>query len=134
MLLRRNQCNRSSRRASNRPLAGPRRADTYATSTPVSLHREFLLTHNRKCFVLCRNRLGVRPRVLARPATATARANSLLARDNGPVRTAGGEANAPLIISLIPLALLIAAALVAGFFSYIYNLKRQGYLLCWTAG
>jgi diguanylate cyclase (GGDEF)-like protein/putative nucleotidyltransferase with HDIG domain len=37
-------------------------------------------------------------------------------------------------LSLIPLALLIATALVAGFFSYIYNLKRQGYLLCWTAG
>jgi len=30
--------------------------------------------------------------------------------------------------------LLAAAALVAGFFAYIYNLKRQPYLLLWTAG
>ena len=35
--------------------------------------------------------------------------------------------------SLISLALLIATALVAGFFAYVYNLKRQTYLLCWTA-
>src|SRR5712692_10748581 len=36
--------------------------------------------------------------------------------------------------SFISLALLIATTLVAGFFSYIYNLKRQVYLLLWTAG
>ena len=36
--------------------------------------------------------------------------------------------------SLIALGLLIATSLVAGFFSYIYSLKRQTYLLLWTAG
>lgn len=37
-------------------------------------------------------------------------------------------------LSFISLALLVATALVAGFFAYIYNLKRQTYLLYWTAG
>ena len=36
--------------------------------------------------------------------------------------------------SFIALALLAATSLVAGFFAYIYNLKRQTYLLLWTAG
>jgi diguanylate cyclase (GGDEF)-like protein/putative nucleotidyltransferase with HDIG domain len=36
--------------------------------------------------------------------------------------------------SFISLALLIATALVAGFFAYIYSIKRQAYLLLWTAG
>jgi diguanylate cyclase (GGDEF)-like protein/putative nucleotidyltransferase with HDIG domain len=36
--------------------------------------------------------------------------------------------------SFIPLAMLIATTLVAGFFAYIYSLKRQMYLLIWTAG
>src|SRR5882724_4990267 len=35
---------------------------------------------------------------------------------------------------LISLALLVATAFVAGYFAYIYNLKRQAYLLFWTAG
>jgi len=30
--------------------------------------------------------------------------------------------------------LLVATSLVAGYFAYIYNLKRQSYLLYWTAG
>ncbi len=34
----------------------------------------------------------------------------------------------------IALALLAATSLVAGFFGYIYHLKRQTYLLLWTAG
>src|SRR5882762_8785098 len=34
--------------------------------------------------------------------------------------------------SFISLALLIATALVAGFFAYIHNIKRQSYLLLWT--
>jgi diguanylate cyclase (GGDEF)-like protein/putative nucleotidyltransferase with HDIG domain len=36
--------------------------------------------------------------------------------------------------NFISLALLIATTLVAGFFAYIYNIKRQAYLLLWTAG
>ena len=32
------------------------------------------------------------------------------------------------------LALLAATALVAGFFAYIYTIKRQSYLLVWTIG
>jgi diguanylate cyclase (GGDEF)-like protein/putative nucleotidyltransferase with HDIG domain len=35
--------------------------------------------------------------------------------------------------SVIAIALLLAASLVAGFFAYVYNLKRQPYLLLWTA-
>jgi len=35
---------------------------------------------------------------------------------------------------LIALAMLAATSLVAGFFAYIYSLKRQPYLLLWTAG
>jgi diguanylate cyclase (GGDEF)-like protein/putative nucleotidyltransferase with HDIG domain len=35
---------------------------------------------------------------------------------------------------LIVLALLAATALVAGFFAYIYSIKRQSYLLVWTIG
>jgi hypothetical protein len=36
--------------------------------------------------------------------------------------------------SFIALALLAATSLVAGFFAYLYNLKRRPYLLYWTAG
>ena len=36
--------------------------------------------------------------------------------------------------SFIALALLAATSLVAGFFAYIYQLKRRPYLLYWTAG
>jgi diguanylate cyclase (GGDEF)-like protein/putative nucleotidyltransferase with HDIG domain len=36
--------------------------------------------------------------------------------------------------SFIALALLAATSLVAGFFAYIYNLKRRPYLLYWTFG
>jgi diguanylate cyclase (GGDEF)-like protein/putative nucleotidyltransferase with HDIG domain len=36
--------------------------------------------------------------------------------------------------SFIAIALLAATSLVAGFFAYIYSLKRQIYLLLWTAG
>jgi len=45
----------------------------------------------------------------------------------------GGELIIVLIQQgFISLALLIATLLVAGFFAYIYTLKRQGYLLLWT--
>jgi diguanylate cyclase (GGDEF)-like protein/putative nucleotidyltransferase with HDIG domain len=36
--------------------------------------------------------------------------------------------------SFIALALLAATSLVAGFFAYVFSLKRQKYLLLWTAG
>src|SRR5208282_3997560 len=36
--------------------------------------------------------------------------------------------------SFIALALLAATLLVAGFFAYVYTIKRQDYLLLWTAG
>jgi len=36
--------------------------------------------------------------------------------------------------TFISLAMLIATMLVAGFFGYIYSIKRQTYLLIWTAG
>ena len=51
------------------------------------------------------------------------------------VRDVGGESNAFLMHqSFISLALLIATTLVAGFFAYIHSIKRQVYLLLWTAG
>ena len=36
--------------------------------------------------------------------------------------------------SFIALALLTATSLVAGFFAYLYNLKRRPYLLYWALG
>ena len=36
--------------------------------------------------------------------------------------------------SYIAITLLSAAAIAAGFFAYVYTLKRQTYLLLWTAG
>jgi diguanylate cyclase (GGDEF)-like protein/putative nucleotidyltransferase with HDIG domain len=36
--------------------------------------------------------------------------------------------------SFIDIALLASTTVVAGFFAYIFNLKRQNYLLLWTAG
>src|SRR6266849_360789 len=51
------------------------------------------------------------------------------------VRAAGGESNVFLMHqSFITMALLIATMLVAGFFAYIHSIKRQAYLLLWTAG
>ena len=45
-----------------------------------------------------------------------------------------GKRKSVINLSLISLALLVATALIAGFFSYVHNLKRQTYLLGWTAG
>src|ERR1700747_2600307 len=51
------------------------------------------------------------------------------------LQVAGRRSDRSLIDSgLISLALLVATALVAGYFAYVYNLKRQSYLLYWTAG
>src|SRR6202790_28695 len=51
------------------------------------------------------------------------------------IRNTNGESVSALIYeSFIALALLAATSLVAGFFAYIYGLKRQPYLLYWTAG
>src|SRR5579872_7005765 len=36
--------------------------------------------------------------------------------------------------SIVSLGLLASAALIAGFFAYVYQLKRQTYLLLWMAG
>jgi diguanylate cyclase (GGDEF)-like protein/putative nucleotidyltransferase with HDIG domain len=53
----------------------------------------------------------------------------------GAVCKTDGESIAALIYeSFIALTLLGATSLVAGFFAYIYGLKRQPYLLFWTAG
>ena len=53
----------------------------------------------------------------------------------GTVRFADGELIATLTDhGFIAIALLIATSLVAGFFAYIHNIKRQTYLLLWTAG
>jgi hypothetical protein len=48
--------------------------------------------------------------------------------------THGESISALIQQSFIAFALLIATTLVAGFFGYVYNLKRQTYLLLWTAG
>jgi hypothetical protein len=53
--------------------------------------------------------------------------------DKGSVFPLDGESVATLMHqSFISLALLIATTLVAGFFAYIYSIKRQTYLLLWT--
>src|SRR2546430_8815666 len=57
-----------------------------------------------------------------------------LVASGAPSAMQGGESNAFLMHqSFISLALLIATALVAGFFTYIHSIKRQTYLLLWTA-
>ncbi len=51
------------------------------------------------------------------------------------VRRADAKVNVALTDhGLIAIALLIATSLVAGFFAYIHSVKRQMYLLLWTAG
>jgi diguanylate cyclase (GGDEF)-like protein/putative nucleotidyltransferase with HDIG domain len=51
------------------------------------------------------------------------------------VRNTDGESVSALTYeSIIALAVLAAAGLVACFFAYIYSIKRQPYLLLWTAG
>ncbi|HVH60530.1 MAG TPA: hypothetical protein VM709_09350, partial [Candidatus Sulfotelmatobacter sp.] len=56
----------------------------------------------------------------------------------GNERAAAPRADGELAVALIhqsftSLALLIATFLVASFFAYIYSIKRQNYLLLWTA-
>jgi diguanylate cyclase (GGDEF)-like protein/putative nucleotidyltransferase with HDIG domain len=59
----------------------------------------------------------------------------LLDPNKGAVCRAGGESVAALMHqSFVALALLVATSLVASFFAYIYSVKRQRYLLVWTAG
>ena len=36
--------------------------------------------------------------------------------------------------NIIAIALLIASALTSGFFAYMYSLRRQAYLMLWSAG
>src|SRR5258708_9748489 len=36
--------------------------------------------------------------------------------------------------NIIAITLLIVSALTSGFFAYMYNLRRQAYLLLWSAG
>src|SRR5580700_1352691 len=60
---------------------------------------------------------------------------TVLERRDGAVRSWDGELTEALTNqSFIALALLAATSLVAGFFAYIYQLKRRPYLLYWTAG
>src|SRR5580700_8269041 len=60
---------------------------------------------------------------------------TVLERRKGAVRVWDGELTEALTNqSFIALALLAATSLVAGFFAYIYQLKRRPYLLYWTAG
>jgi len=76
------------------------------------------------------------PLVRAAGCGCTAEHEGLLCLRDLPkvVRNAGGESNVFLMHqSFISLALLIATTLVAGFFAYIHSIKRQTYLLLWTA-
>ena len=36
--------------------------------------------------------------------------------------------------SIIAIALLIASALTSGFFAYMHSIRRQSYLMLWSAG
>jgi len=64
-----------------------------------------------------------------------ARGNFVCAGLPNSALLAGAKVNVSLTDhGLIAIALLIATSLVAGFFAYIHSVKRQTYLLLWTAG
>ena len=98
------------------------------------------MAHNRKYFILCAagvslNRLAL---FLAHPRHALARTKGRFLSIFGAfliVRFADLRVDAALTDhGLIALALLVATTLVAGLFAYIHSVKRQTYLLLWTAG
>jgi len=112
-----------------------------ATSTLVRLLPENSGIHNHKYFVLWTGATFLR-----RGTTALScgwRGCGYRAEHEGrlclrglqvAVRDAGGESKVFLMQqSFISLALLMATVLVAGFFAYIHSIKRQTYLLLWTA-
>ena len=113
-----------------------------ATSTPVHLLLENAVIHNQVlCFVYGRDVTASLHTIVLSCAYwscgfTTEHEDFLCLRDAwNIVRNAGGESNVFLMHqSFISLALLIATTLVAGFFAYIHSIKRQTYLLLWTAG
>jgi diguanylate cyclase (GGDEF)-like protein/putative nucleotidyltransferase with HDIG domain len=103
---------------------------------------EISVPHNHKYFVLCTGAAFLRRRTIVLPCGWRAcgytlgRDGDLRLLDVGfAVCDADGESNVVLMHeNFIALALLIATLLVAGFFAYIYSIKRQSYLILWTAG
>src|SRR5580658_7640617 len=117
-----------------------RAAASFATGTPVRLLPQFSIIHNHSTS-LCAPRWLPRagallsPLRLSRLGPRGTNCFTVFARCNGAVRFWGGELTEALTNqSFIALALLAATSLVAGFFAYIYNLKRRPYLLYWTGG
>src|SRR4029077_15264237 len=122
------------------PLPPAAAAVVLATSTPVRLLPEKLVLHNRRYLVLCVDGPSARsPDCLWAARSCRFTLGYICFRrvvcGYGAVRTMDGESIASLMHqNFISLALLIATTLVAGFFAYIYSIKRQTYLLLWTAG
>src|SRR6267143_1467957 len=116
-------------------------AVSLATSTAVRLLPENSVINNHKYFVLCTGAPFVRrPTTVLwceeRDCACTAENEGFLCFRHlrNIVRSASGESNVFLMHqSFTSLALLIATTLVAGFFAYIHRIKRQTYLLLWTA-
>ena len=99
------------------------------------MHSQFFLTHNRKYFILSRK--DASQPASPRASGAEAQLHIAFSWAKGKVWPSGiqtGKRKSVINLSLISLALLVATALIAGFFSYVHNLKRQAYLLSWTAG
>jgi len=97
------------------------------------------IIHNHWYFVLCTGAdFCVAARLSSRAGSGVARTLDSTKDSSSfedAARFAGGESNVFLIPqSFISMALLIATTLVAGFFAYIHNIKRQTYLLLWTTG
>jgi len=102
---------------------------------------EKFIIHNHKYFVLCTDPAFLRRRTTVPQCgqrkcgcSAEHKGRLCLREWQSTVRNMGGELIMVLIHqSFIPLALLIATILVAGFFAYVHSIKRQTYLLLWTA-
>src|ERR1700710_2715239 len=93
--------------------------------------------HNRKYFVLCKT-LSLGDASFPK-SDARLRSMYLFGTARCCVSSSGSGTNNEAIAKLINqnlvmVALLAATALVAGFFAYIYTIKRQTYLLVWTFG
>src|SRR6266852_872449 len=121
-------------------------AVSLATSTAVRLPLQKAVCHNPSALFCVRNTLScgwcevcARAASVRRDSHAKRIPQRLL-----PVSLLGAQQHVPGSVrridrvlvyeNFIALALLTANSLVAGFFAYIYSLKRQAYLLLWTAG
>jgi len=115
-------------------------AVSLATSTLVRLLPENWYFHNRKYLVLCVDGLSAaRAIVFGRRGIVDSHRGMTVFSwfVSGELAVGwwtGNRSRSLMHQNFISLALLLATTLVAGFFAYIYSIKRQTYLLLWTAG